>query len=604
MLKHLRGTGKRTKFIWWVLIIVTVVTFLGGFVFIFGSGLSNGRNRAAGAVATVNGEPISRTDLQNAINEQRSAYVARYGDDPGDREMQTLSSQAFRTLVVQQLMEQKATQLGLKAHDREVLLQLQTSPPPEVMNATNFKTNGQFDINKYRQAMADPNNDWSAFEERVRQQLPVRKLQERLFTSVKITEPQVRQAYRDLYERVDASIAALTPDPTTPPPNVTDADLQRAYDQYKSRFWTGPQRQLEVLIAPKQFGDAEVKAASDLAKGLVDRLRRGENYIELSRQYSDASGADKGGVIDRVLQPQDFGADLGPKVALMDTGQVTDPVRDGGRFLFFRINERAVDPQTGRPGVKVAEFVIRVKGDDAELRKQYERLDKLRGKAQRDGLGRAAVAEGLTTVKTPYFDLDNPAPQLQVIPEATDWAFSAKLNEVSPVLEGTDHFGLVQLSGTKEAGPMPKDQLGDALRQIAQVNVALDRLKGRADSLGAAIKSGESLEQAAAKFGLTVQKVQINRLSQDPRLAGAPELVGALFATPPGQVVGPVRTMTAYLAARVDQKTEPNWAQFDSTRQQISQSMLETLQRRFLENYASYMRSTAKVKDMRSVEGY
>jgi hypothetical protein len=77
-----------------------------------------------------------------------------------------------------------------------------------------------------------------------------------------------------------------------------------------------------------------------------------------------------------------------------------------------------------------------------------------------------------------------------------------------------------------------------------------------------------------------------------------------LFAVPPGQVVGPVRTLAAYLAARADHKAEPNWAAFDSTRQQISQSMLETLQRRFLENYANYMRSNAKVKDLRSAEGF
>jgi len=38
MLRFLRMGNKRTKTIWWVLIIVTVATFVGGFVFLLGAG--------------------------------------------------------------------------------------------------------------------------------------------------------------------------------------------------------------------------------------------------------------------------------------------------------------------------------------------------------------------------------------------------------------------------------------------------------------------------------------------------------------------------------------------------------------------------------------
>src|SRR5438552_2671296 len=153
MLEYLRGTGKHTKAIWWVLIIVTVVTFLGGFVFIFGSGLGSGsRAKAAGVVATVDGSEISRTDFQNAITDQN--------------------------------------------------------------------------------------------------------------------------------EKVNATVVGLLPDLSSGAPTVSDADLDRAYDRYKNRFWTGPERQLEVLVAPKTYGAAEIKTAQDLAQGLVRRLRAGENYVE------------------------------------------------------------------------------------------------------------------------------------------------------------------------------------------------------------------------------------------------------------------------------------------------------------------------------------
>src|SRR5206468_5618890 len=161
---------------------VVVVTFLGGFVFLLGSGLSGGsRARVAGAVITVNGEPISRTEYQNAVTEQRSTYLSRTGEDPGERDLKGLETQAFRGLVMQHVFNQKARTLGLKAHDREVVLTLQTSPPPALAMAPAFQTNGKFDPQKYQAAMREPSNNWSQFEESIRNQLPVRKLQERLF---------------------------------------------------------------------------------------------------------------------------------------------------------------------------------------------------------------------------------------------------------------------------------------------------------------------------------------------------------------------------------------------------------------------------------------
>ena len=76
MLRFLRMGNKRTKTIWWILIIVTVVTFLGGFIFMFGAGLdSTQQARISGAVGAVNGKPIQREEYQAALTEQRATYL-------------------------------------------------------------------------------------------------------------------------------------------------------------------------------------------------------------------------------------------------------------------------------------------------------------------------------------------------------------------------------------------------------------------------------------------------------------------------------------------------------------------------------------------------
>src|SRR5439155_12730729 len=134
----------RTKTIWWVLIFVTVITFLGGFVFLLGAGLdSSFRARASGAVGTVNGTPVSRTEYQNMLGDQREAYKRQYGADPGERDLKLVEIQAWRSLITQRLMNDQARSLGLTAHDREVVLTLQTSPPAALLALPAFQNNGK-----------------------------------------------------------------------------------------------------------------------------------------------------------------------------------------------------------------------------------------------------------------------------------------------------------------------------------------------------------------------------------------------------------------------------------------------------------------------------
>ena len=169
MLRFLRKGSKRTKIVWWVLIVITVVTF----VFLFGAGFDGTRRgQKAGALGSVNGQPITRSELELAIAEQRDNFRRQYGSEPAERDAKLIETQAWRALVAQRLMAAQAKALGIKASDREVVLTLQTQPPAQVTSNAAFHTDGKFDAAKYRAALQDPNNNWAGFEDMIRQQLP------------------------------------------------------------------------------------------------------------------------------------------------------------------------------------------------------------------------------------------------------------------------------------------------------------------------------------------------------------------------------------------------------------------------------------------------
>src|SRR5262249_16552108 len=165
MLKYLRMGNKRIKLIWWILVVVTVVTFVGGFIFLFGSGFDTGRQaQLTGALATVDGDRITSADFQTAVAEQRELYRRPFKTDPGEQDARMIEAQAWRGVLMQHAMADTAKKLGLEAHDEEVLIALQASPPQEILALPDFQTNGQFDPQKYAQAIRNPNINWAPFE--------------------------------------------------------------------------------------------------------------------------------------------------------------------------------------------------------------------------------------------------------------------------------------------------------------------------------------------------------------------------------------------------------------------------------------------------------
>ena len=604
MLRYLRMGNKRTKMVWWFLIVVTVVTFVGGFVFLFGAGLdSSQRARMSGSIGMVNGEKISREEYNSALEEQRATYVRQYNTQPTEQDQRVIELQAWRGLVSEHLMNEEAHRAGLGATDREVVLAMRSNPPAIVITQPIFQTDGKFDPAKYQSALANPNVNWSPFENLARAQIPMRKLQERLISSLKISEAELREIYRDQAERASATVLQVPGNMMAKVNPPSDADLQKTYDQYKSRFVTGPRTQLEVLSIPRHYSDEELRQAREMAASLADRARKGEDFAQLAKDYSEGPGADKGGVIDQVLPLQQLGPDLGPKLMALPVGGITDPVQDAGRFLVFKVIEKvASGPNGAVTGFRLAQIVVKTKPGDAETTEQLAQAQKIRERATRIGLGKAAAEKGLATRKTEPFDYNNPPQSLFMTPQAPEWAITQKVGAVSPVFEGVDEYVIAQVADQHAAGPAPRASITEPLRQISELVARVEANKPKADSVAALLKAGRSIEDVAKATGAMSYKADMTRAQPDPRLSASDEIIGALFAARPGQVVGPYRALNGWYFARLDSKASFAPMPFDSVRNQISSQILQQRQRSFMNGYMADMRAKAKVQDLRDVQ--
>lgn len=599
MLKLLRMGNKRIKVVWWIIIVLTVFTFVGLFVTAFDPRYAQ---KATNAVASVNGESVTQTEYLSAYNDQVLQFTRTTGSEPADQERRMLEAQAWRAAVVQHLVASIAAKSGLKAYDPEILHMLRTSPPASLAGAPEFQTDGKFDQQKYMSAIGDPRINWAPFEEVIRRQLPGRKLEERLAASLKLSQHELFATFHDRYDMVAATAVHVPPITSGTVPPVTDADIDSVFQRYRNRMSGAARVQLEVLRSPKTYSDEDLRAARTQAQSLAERARKGENFADLARDYSEGPGARQGGEINRMFQAAEFGPVLAPKIAVANKGDVIDPFEEAGHFIVVKVLDRVTSPATPTvPQFKVAQIQIQTRMSDEARRAQFDKVDKVRGRAKTIGLGKAATEGGLATTKTNYFDYSSGPPELQDVPEAADWAVNSKLGGISRVYENNDAFIVVSVADKRDAGPGTKTELMDGLRQLAELRKRVLMSKSTADKVAAMLAQGQSLENAAAAAGATVFKVDsMSRVRTDPRLGAVPEVAGAAFGAAIGKTIGPVETPAGWFFIRTDGRMPADTSAFaPQMRGQLTTEILQRRQQDFFTNWLAELRQKAKVEDLR-----
>ncbi len=264
------------------LVLILAVVCLGGTV-----GCQRGHN--PDAVATVNGKPILRSDME-----------ARYQDTLGESHQQPSKEQAdivrlniVRDLIDQEILMQRAAKLNLSASDEEVESRINEIKAPYTQE-------------EFNKLLADKHMTLDDMKRQIR----IAKTEEKLFN-------------KDINSKI----------------NITDSDISGYYNAHKSEFnLVEPQYHLAQIVvtsipAPaQQVGNLQnSKATSDAdakkkIEALHNRIISGEDFGMLAANFSERpdnaqSGGDMGFISESQLraEPEVYAA-----IQKLQPGQVTE----------------------------------------------------------------------------------------------------------------------------------------------------------------------------------------------------------------------------------------------------------------------------------------
>src|SRR5438105_3046137 len=588
------------KYIW----IIIVILFIGGFLLAQTSGLlGRAPVTSTTAVATVNGEDILATTWYQTTQNLEQEETQRSNQSISLDERQRLMDQAYDQLVSDALLRQEYRRRGITVTDDEILQAARFSPPPQLMQAPDLQTDGQFDPAKYQRFLNSPMAKQQGLlfqlEQYYRTEIPKEKLFDQVVTDVYVSDEQLWRRFQDVHDSAQVSFVAFgperIPDSAT---RVSDDEVRAYYDTHKKLFDRPGMAKVSILIIPRTVSPADSAAVRAHALALRARIVGGEKFEDVAKAESaDSSSAVNGGALGKGVKGRFVPAFEAAAYALKP-GEISQPVLTPFGYHLIRVDERKGDT------ISLHHILLRIQQSDSAATRTDRRADSLSRIAastdQPAKFDEAARELHIPILRSPVVEGNALTINGQFIPSVGPWAFQgAKPGETSELFDAEDGYYLARLDSLTPGGVIPLDQAKNDIRSYLMRQKKIDALIPQARNF-AKVAAASSLESAAKLMNLQVAQTKyFTRVTGTQELAQAPEAVGAAFTLPIRAVSEPIRGTGGVVVERVDNRIPANRAAFDAQKTQLRQQALDQFRRQRVNEFLANLRAVAKIDDRR-----
>jgi len=188
----------------------------------------------------------------------------------------------------------------IKVKDEDVIKKLK-DPSSDITQIPELQTDGKFDYSKYEKMLYDNDQFGTYIESRVRANLPYQLLFDDIVSDIEFDEEKVKQDYIDKNDKADAKVIYF--DYKQYKDVVAEeSEVQKYYDEHKEDYKKGAARKLRYVKIPFIPSVADEKIVKDSINFILEKIKDGEDFATLAKQYSQGPSAPKGGDLGYFFQ--------------------------------------------------------------------------------------------------------------------------------------------------------------------------------------------------------------------------------------------------------------------------------------------------------------
>jgi peptidyl-prolyl cis-trans isomerase D len=558
-------------------------------------------------VAKVGDQSITLSDISQRLNEIRQ-------NNPIPRQLEGLyANQILKQLVFQKEVEYEAKRLGISVSDQERADRIRQILPT-AFNGDAFVGNDAYSQQvQQRFQMTVP-----AFEELIRSSMIEEKFHKLLTDGVTVSPDEIQKEFQYENQKVKLDYAAANPETLADKINPDENEIKSYYEQNKTKFQIPEKRivryglldlnqlrqsatvsddelkviyqqniqQYEVpdrvhvehiLLTTVGKTDAEVAEVKKQAESILAQARKGANFEELAKKYSDDPGSKpKGGDLGWLVHGQtvpefDKAAFNTPK------GEISDLIKTQYGFHIIKVLDK--ENAHTKPFDEVKDSIrtpYLLQKADQESNSVADQMSSQIRQSNKTTLDELAQKYHLTVSQTRPLAPNDPVLELGNSQDIKDAIIRLRPNELSVPVRTDRGYVVLSLQQTLPAHPGTLDEVRDKIVAELRLTKSEQLAQSKIDDLVKRVKAGEKFDAAAKAVGLETKTSDL--LARNGNIAGlgSAKLLISAFSFKQGDIGGPVHMGSSWVAYQLLDKVEPNPADFDAQKQKITDTLLQS----------------------------
>ena len=556
-------------------------------------------------IAQINGEDIS-PDYFNQLVSQQLEQARSNGQKLNDFQIRRARDTAWDNMLQDVLVSQEVKRLNISASDEEVMYHLENNPPPFLQQNPSFQTDGIFDWDKYRTALASPQGDeWLPIEAFMKNTyVPNFKLQKLLDESIIIMERNIKNEF--IKRNVNYTISGIhitsgkVPVEESEP---SDSEIQDEYKKSKSDFKHDELRSVSYVSWIKEPAKNDSVSVQKLATAIYERTKEGEEFATLANEYSVDPGnqGTKGGDLGWFGKGQ-MVKEFEKAAFTAKKGEIIEPVKSNFGYHIIYVRDKKIED--GEEKVLASHILLKIEISSTTLSNLKRDATLFSYDAQDNGFSSAVSEHNLDIGNHKKMNEEGFSIKgLGGLRAGVRFAFNSKVGDVSDILENDQYFSVFTLDTIIAPGFKSYEEVQAQIKSTLKKTKVMAATLDEANKLlltisGKDIKLDDAIDEDSE---LDAIKNESKQLVQGFTSIGRSNYVtGALLAAKPGEILGPLETGRGHAIIELKEISVFDSTEYGVQKESLRKTIFNQKQNQFFQAWLDDLKENAEIVDNRN----
>jgi peptidyl-prolyl cis-trans isomerase D len=590
-----------------ILLGAVVLVLAGGMLLYLVPSMPGTGEASADTVATVGDETVSMAEVRQQLAEIQQR-------NPVPKALESLyARQILNQLIFEKEIEYEAKRLGIRVSDQERADRIRRFLPT-VYNGDTFVGMDRYSAEvQARFQMTVP-----VFEELIRRGLLQEKFRKLVTDGISVGPAELQDEFRYRNEKVKLDYVLIKPEDLEAKITPDEAEIKATYEKNKSKYQVPEKRTVRyalldvnqirqntqisddqlkaqyqqdiqqyqvpnrvhvqhILLMTVGKTDAEVEEIRQKADDVLKQAKKGTKFEDLAKKYSEDPGTkDKGGDLGWITQGQTV-PEFEHTAFTLPKGSISDLVKTQYGFHIIKV----LDKETAhtKPFDEVKDSIrapLLLAHADKQASDAADKLSAAIRQSNKVSLDDLAKQFHLSVGETRPVSATDPILELGNSKEVKDAVFSQRPGDLSLPIHSDRGYLIVSVKDVLPTHPGTLEEVRDRVISDLKLQKAAELARQKAEEFQKRAKAGEKFDAAAKAMGL--ESKTSDAIARNGSISGAAsgKQLSAAFPMKPGDVAPPLSLGTTWMVYRVVDKVEPNPADFEKQKKDLTEQVLQT----------------------------